>query len=125
MVAVWLQVPVPEQNEGGWWVVPLHDSASPHDVEVERCSHAPATQRPVLPQTPFAAQLGGSAVPFGTLAQVPLPLTLHDWQAGQLEVVQQTASVQLPLPHSLAAVHAAPFAFLGTQLPAVVELPVQ
>jgi hypothetical protein len=125
IVAVWLQVPVPEQNEGGWWVVPVQDSASPHAVEVERCSHAPATHSPVLPQTPFAAQFGGSVVPLGTLAHVPTPLTLHDWQAAQLAVVQQTPSVQLPLPHSFVVLHAAPFAFLATQLPGVVVLPVQ
>jgi hypothetical protein len=49
------------------------------------------------------------------LAQVPLPLTLHDWQDGQLEVVQQTPSTQLPLMHWLAPPHAAPGAFLLTQ----------
>jgi hypothetical protein len=89
------------------------------------CWQAPATHRPVLPQGGLGAQLGGSAVRSGTLAQVPAPLTLHDWQAGQLEVVQQTPSVQLPAAHSLAAPQAAPFAFLATQLPAVVAFPVQ
>ena len=64
-------------------------------------------------------------MPLGTLAQVPLALTLHDWQAGQLDVVQQTPSVQLPAAHSVAAPQVAPFDFLGTQLPAVVALPVQ
>jgi hypothetical protein len=59
------------------------------------------------------------------LAQVPAPLTLHDWQAVQLDVVQQTPSVQLPLAHWFAAPHAAPLAFLATQLPGVVVLPVQ
>jgi len=59
-------------------VVPLHDAARPHDVDVGFCSHAPATQKPVLPQTPLAAQFGGSALPLGTLAQVPAPFTLHD-----------------------------------------------
>ena len=38
-------------------------------------------------------------MPSGTLAQVPLLLTLHDWHDGQLAVVQQTPSVQLPLMH--------------------------
>jgi hypothetical protein len=125
MVLVWLQVPVPVQNEGGWWVVPLHDSARPHDVEVDLCSHAPETQKPVLPQTPFAAQFGGSAAPLGTFAHVPAPFTLHDWQAAQLAVLQQTPSVQLPAAHSFAVPHALPFAFLATQLPGVVALPVQ
>ena len=122
---VWLQVPAPEQVDGGWYVVPLHDAARPHEVDADRCSHAPATQKPVFPHAPFAAQLGGSAVLLATFAQVPLPLTLQDWQAAQLEVVQQTPSVQLPAAHSFAAPQVAPFDFLGTQLPAVVALPVQ
>jgi len=70
----------------------------------------------VLPHTPFAAQFGGSPMPSGTLAQVPAPFTLHDWQDGQLEVVQQTPSVQLPLMHWLAPPHATPAAFLAMQL---------
>ena len=77
---VWLQVPVPEQVDGGWYVVPEHDAARPHEVDAGRCSHAPATQRPVLPQGALVltAQFGGSAVLLGTFAQVPLPLTLQD-----------------------------------------------
>ena len=55
-------------------------------------------------------------MPSGTLAQVPLLLTLQDWQDGQLDVVQQTPSVQLPLMHWLAPPHAAPGPFLATQL---------
>jgi hypothetical protein len=103
----------------------VHDSARPHAVDVDPCWQAPATQTPVLPHGGLATQFGGSAVRSGTFAQVPAPLTLHDWQAGQLEVVQQTPSVQLPLPHSLAAPHDLPLAFLATQLPAVVALPLQ
>ena len=103
----------------------MHDAARPHVVDVGRCSQAPATQRPVLPHAPFAAQFGGSAVLLATFAQVPLPLTLQDWQAAQLAVVQQTPSVQLPAAHSFAAPQVVPFDFLGTQVPAVVALPVQ
>ena len=40
-------------------------------------------------------------------------------------MVQQTPSVQLPAVHSFAAPQVAPFDFLGTQVPAVVALPVQ
>jgi hypothetical protein len=80
----------------------------------------------VLPQTPLAAQRPcGSADPFETFAQIPVVLTLHAWQAGQLPVEQQTPSTQLPLPHSFGPLHVAPFAFFATQLPAVVVLPVQ
>lgn len=67
----------------------------------------------------------GSAELSATLAQVPLPLALHDWHVPQLEVVQQTPSVQLALTHSWAAAQVAPLAFLATQLPGVVVLPVQ
>jgi hypothetical protein len=95
-------------------------------IEVAPCSQAPAPlQKPVLPQGGLAAQFGGSAMPLGTLAQVPAPLMLQDWQAGQLEVAQQTPSTQLALTHSLPPPQGAPFAFLATQLPAVVALPVQ
>jgi hypothetical protein len=125
IVPVWLQVPVPEQCEGGWWVVPEHDSAAPHSFDDGCCWQAPATQTPVLPHSPAATQFGGSAVLSATFEHVPLPLSAHDWQMPQLEVVQQTPSVQLPTAHSFAAEHAAPFPFLPTQLPAVVVLPVQ
>ena len=56
-------------------------------------------------------------------AQVPLPLTLHAWQAGQLELPQQTPSTQFPVLHWLAAVQATPFAFSVQLL--VVPLPWQ
>ena len=126
IVLVWLHVPVPEQVDGGWWVVPLHDSARPHDVDAGCCWQAPETHRPVLPHGGLGVQFGGSAVRLGTLVHVPAaPLTLHDWQAGQLDVVQQTLSVQLPVAHSFVAPQAAPFAFLATQLPGVVVFPVQ
>jgi hypothetical protein len=102
-----------------------HDSARPHAVDAETCWQAPAKQRPVLPQTPLGPQFGGSAVLLATLAQVPAPLTPQDWQAGQLDVVQQTPSVQLPLAHWFVAVQATPGALFATQLPGVVVLPVQ
>jgi len=84
------------------------------------------TQTPVLPHSLVTGQrLCGSAELSATLPQVPLPLAAHDWQVPQLEVVQQTPSVQLALEHSLAALQAAPFAFLATQVPAAEVLPVQ
>jgi hypothetical protein len=125
-VVAWLQLPVPEQCDGGWWVAPVQDSARPHTFDAGCCWQAPDTQTPVLPHSPLAAQrLCGSAELSPTFAQVPLPLAPQDWQVPQLEVVQQTPSVQLPLEHSFAAAQAAPFAFLAAQLPAVVVLPVQ
>jgi hypothetical protein len=106
--------------------VPLQDSARPQIFDAGCCWQAPDTQRPVLPHSLFAAQRPcGSPVLSWTFAHVPLPLALHDWQAPQLEVVQQTPSVQFALEHSFAALQAAPFAFLATQLPGVVVLPLQ
>jgi hypothetical protein len=119
-------VPVPEQCDGGWWVPLVHDSAKPQAFEAGCCWQAPDTQTPVLPHSPLIGQrLCGSAELLATFAQVPLPLTLHDWHVPQLEVVQQTPSVQLPLVHSLAASQVAPFAFLAAQLPGVAVVPVQ
>jgi hypothetical protein len=126
IVAVWLQVPLPEQCDEGWWVVPLQDSARPHAFEAGCCWQAPETQTPVLPHSPLLAQRPwGSAELSATFPQVPLAVALHDWHVPQLEVVQQTPSVQLALVHSLAAAQAVPFAFFARQLPAVVEVPVQ
>ena len=56
-------------------------------------------------------------------AQVPLPFRLHAWQAGQLELPQQTPSTQLPVLHWLPAVQATPLAFSVQLL--VVPLPWQ
>ena len=117
-VLVWLHVPVPVQNDGGWNVVPVHEIGLPQTVDALRCVQPPfPLHTPVLPHSPFGAQLPGSAVLFGTFEQVPAPFRLHAWQAEQLEVVQQTPSVQLPAPHSLGAPHVAPSAFLATQSP--------
>ena len=125
MVAAWLHVPPPEQNDGGWNVVPLHAIGAPHTVDAAACWQAPLTHTPVFPHGGLAAQLGGSAVPLATFAHVPAPLTLHDWQPAQPLVVQQTPSVQKPVPHSLPPTQGAPEPFFATQLPGVVALPVQ
>jgi hypothetical protein len=129
-VLAWLHVPVPEQCDAGWYVVPLQDTGEPQVVDADTCSQAPAPlQKPVLPQTPLDGQseplLDECATPLGTFAQVPLPLTPQDWQPGQLPVEQQTPSIQFPVAHSFGPAQVAPFAFLATQLPAVVALPVQ
>ena len=53
--------------------------------------------------------------------QVPAPLRLHDWQVPQALALQQTPSVQKPLPHSSSAAQVVARAFLGLQAPAVVQ----
>ena len=86
----------------------------------------PPLHTPVFPQGGLAGQrLCGSAVFSATFAQVPMPLMLQAWQVGHPAVVQQTPSVQLPLPHSLLPTQVAPFPFFATQLPGVVVLPLQ
>jgi hypothetical protein len=122
VVGSWLQVPLPLQNDGGWYVKAVHDMALPHATVVGCCWQAPVPlQAPVLPHGGAAVQRAcGSVVPDGTLPQVPgpvRPLALHTWQVGQLETAQQTPSTQLPLTHWLTAPQAAPFTFFATQLP--------
>jgi hypothetical protein len=76
---------------------------------------------PFVPQVvaPWSVQkVVGAAVPAASGAHAPVPETLHAWQAGQLELPQQTPSTQLPLMHSLPVVpvaHARPLA-LSAQL---------
>jgi hypothetical protein len=73
-------------------------------------------------QRPYGSKV---AVVVPTFEHVPAPFRLHIWQVGQLLVVQQTPSVQMPLPHWLPVEHPEPFAILETQVPGVVVLPLQ
>jgi hypothetical protein len=60
--------------------------------------------------------LAPQAVPSPVGAHVPcLPGTAHELQAGHAPIPQQNPSVQWPLMHSPAAVHAAPFGFRFVQ----------
>lgn len=112
------QVPVPEQNDGGWNVDPMHEIGAPQGVVAGRCVQPPLPlHTPVLPHSVFGAQLPGSLIPAPTFEQVPAPFRLHARHSEQVAVAQQTLSVQMPVLHSLPAPHAAPDAFLGTQLP--------
>jgi hypothetical protein len=113
------QVPVPVQNAAGWNVDVEH-IAAPQLTVAAACWQAPAWQTPVFPQGGAAAQrLFGSGIPLGTGAQVPSPLSAHEWHAPQLEVVQQTPSTQLPELHSLAVAQDWPLPFFRRQLPPV------
>jgi hypothetical protein len=102
-------------------VEPEQDGA-PHWTEVDACWQAPEPlQAPVLPQVPPAAQRAwGSAPLAATLAQVPgLPVTLQAWQVAQLAALQQTPSVQWPVPHSWSAPQLIPWVLVARQLPFV------
>ena len=115
-MAAWLHVPVPVQVEAGWSVVPLQDRARPHDTEAAACVQPPEPlQVPVLPQGGLAAHCpDGAAVPAASGVHVP-GVALQVWQVPQLVLPagmpQQKPSMQLPLMHWLAAVHAVPFGF--------------
>ena len=88
------QLPDPVQKAAGV-NVPLLQEALAHWTEAAACWQAPATHRPVLPQTPFGAHRPcGSAERLRTLAHVPAPLTLQAWQVLHAADVQQTLSVQ-------------------------------
>jgi hypothetical protein len=82
------------------------------------CWQAPApSQAPVLPHVVLVGQRPcGSPIVDGTFAHVPRPFMPQDWQVGQLEVMQQAPSTQLPLTHWLLPVQAPPSPFLATQL---------
>ena len=99
-------------------MVELKQEPPLHITVVAACWQAPPLQRPVLPQVaPVGQRPFGSALPFATVPQVPLAVRLQAWQAPQAETVQQTPSVQFPLPHSWSAVQIAARAFFDTQLP--------
>jgi hypothetical protein len=96
--------------------------ALPQETEVAACWQAPApSQAPVLPQVPPLGQRTCGSAPFSTtLAQTPaLPVTLQAWQVAQLAALQQTPSVQWPVPHSWSLPQLVPGPLSATQLPFV------
>jgi hypothetical protein len=118
VVLVWLQTPAPLQNDGGWYIVPLHDTAVPQVTVSGCCVHPPPPlQTPVLPHSPFGAQLPGSLIPAPTFEQVPTPFRLQAWQVEQPLVMQQTPSMQLPLLHWLPPLQLMPSPRFAVQLP--------
>jgi hypothetical protein len=108
-----LQAPPPLQNDCGWNVVPVHDTAAPHETVVAACSQALAPlHRPVLPQGGAAVHCPvGAGVPDASGVQVPGVVPLQVWQVPHVGLPQQTVSMQLPLMHWFAAVHALPLGF--------------
>ena len=111
-MAAWLHVPVPEQVDAGWYVVPVHDTARPHDTDAAACVQPLAPlQVPVLPQGGLAAHWpAGAAVPAASGVQVPGVPPLQVWQVPQAGLPQQTPLTQLPLMHWFPAVQTRPFA---------------
>lgn len=108
LIEAWIgQVVVsPEQDEAGVNIVPLHFAAAQGAVELAQ-SPAPL-QVLVFPQVVVPPPQLVSVAPAALGAQLPAPLRLHAWQAGQLVLPQQTLSTQWPLMHSPPAPHAAP-----------------
>jgi len=91
-VPAWLHVPLPEQNDAGWNVVPLHDMPSPHDTVVGDCWQPPEPlHAPVLPHGGVAGHCPvGATLPAAMFAHIPrLPEMLHAWHVGQLALPQQ------------------------------------
>ena len=80
VAALWLHVPVPEQNDAGWNVAPLHEVGMPQETVAAASWQPPAPlHAPVLPHGGAAVQWpAGAATPAGMLAHAPrLPARLH------------------------------------------------
>ena len=118
-------MPAPLQNDCGWYSPLEHDDRRTARRRGRLLLARPVAQSPVLPHEPVFEHRpwDRAGVPAPTFEHVPAPFRLHVWQVAQLPVEQQTPSVQWLLAHWLFAPQAAPFAFLGTQLPGVLVLP--
>ena len=122
-VVVW-QVPVPLQVRAGVNVEPAQDAPTQTVPLAYRRQPPPPSQVPSVPQlaAPMSAHWPSGSSPAATSRQVPVvPARLQDRQLPVQAVRQQAPCSQKPLPHSAAAVHAAPFGRLP-QLPPVQTL---
>jgi len=110
-------VPVPVHVDAGWYVVPVHETAAPHDVLDDPCWQPLAPSHlPVLPHGRAAAHWPvGAVVPTASGVQVPGDVPAQVWQVPQALLPQQTLFTQLPLMHSLPAPQTVPFG-LSAQL---------
>ena len=119
-------MPPPEQNDAGWKVAPVHDGV-PQNAPGWPCVQPLAPLHvPVLPQGGFAGHWpAGAGVPAGIGVHIPGDVPAQVSQVPQAALPQQTPLTQAPLSHWFAPPQAAPFAFLATQLPAALALPVQ
>ena len=117
-----LQAPAPSQVDAPVEVVvPTGHVGSLHLVPAAYLWHAPAAQRPFVPQlaAPWSVHtLFGSAWPVGTFVHTPrLPGSAHDLHDELQAVTQQTPCAQTLEPHSPAAEHDWPGGFLPHELP--------
>jgi hypothetical protein len=121
-----VHVPLPEQTGSSWRVAPVHDGV-PQDSPSRPCVQPlEPLQVPVLPQGKLAGHWpAGAVVPAAIGVQVPGVVPLQVWQVPQAALPQQTPSTQAALVHSFAPPQGVPFAFLATQVPGVLALPVQ
>jgi hypothetical protein len=105
-----LHAPPPVQNDCGWNVVPVQETAAPQVTVVAACVQPLAPlQKPVFPQGGLAVHWPvGAGVPAASGVQVPGVVPLQVWQVPQAGLPQQTLLTQLPLMHWLPAVHAEP-----------------
>jgi hypothetical protein len=70
-----------------------------------------------VPIWQFAVIHAESVAAAGLLLHVPGVARLQAWQVGQLVLPQQTPFTQLPMAHSLPAVHARPRGFAAWHFP--------
>jgi hypothetical protein len=118
------QVPAPSQGRAGV-AMPPAQIAGAHTVPIAYSRHAPLpSHAPSVPhdEAPWSAHWPSGSVPATTLphtpsAPAPLAALLHAWQVPPQAVLQQTPLAQKPLAHWSPAVHAAPFPFVGVQVP--------
>jgi hypothetical protein len=114
---------LPAPSQADWAVdviVPAGHVASLHFVPAAYFWHAPAAQRPFVPQlaAPWSTQIAfGSTVPVGTFVHVPsLPGSAHDLHEALHVVEQQNPWAHTFDTHSAAAEHGAPFGFFPHEL---------
>jgi len=91
----------------------VQDTGEPQAVLDDPCWQALAPlQVPVLPQGGAATHWPvGAGVPAARAVHVPGAVPLQVWQVPQAALPQQTPFTQLPLMHSLPAVHTVALGF--------------
>jgi hypothetical protein len=114
--------PAPSQDDWPVNMMPVAGHVgSAHFVLAAYFWHAPAAQRPFVPQlaAPWSRHMPfGSTMFVGTFVHWPsVPVRPHDLQAAVQVVAQQKPWAHTPVAHSVAAEHGAPLSFLPHELP--------